>query len=73
VTAPELQRVGLNFYIIFISTLSLFIPFIHPRKYSSVSTTKEVHMDITYLSLAVTLAAITIALVYAISRNTGRT
>jgi hypothetical protein len=30
-------------------------------------------MDITYLSLAVTLAAITIALVYAISRNTGRT
>lgn len=65
-------RIAANFYIIFISTLPLFIPFIHPRRYSSVSTTKEVHMDLIYVSLAVTLAALTFGMAYAISRSNGR-
>jgi len=58
-------------YIIFTPAARLFTPFIRARRYSLVSTTKEVRMDLMYLTLAVILAALTVGMAVAISRTTG--
>ena len=59
-------------YTIFTPFPSLFTPFIHRKRYSSISTNKEVHMDLIYVSLAATLAAMTFGMAYVISRSNGR-
>ena len=62
----------IHFYIIFTPWSRLFTPFIHRKRYSSISTNKEVHMDLLYVSLAVALAAMAFGMAYAISRSNGR-
>lgn len=59
-------------YTIFTPFPALFTPFIHRKRYSCISTNKEVHMDLIYLGLAVILAALTVGMAYAISRSNGR-
>jgi hypothetical protein len=61
-----------GFYTFFTPFPRLFIPFIHRKRYSSISTNKEVHMDLIYVSLAVALVAMTFGMAYAISRSNGR-
>jgi hypothetical protein len=58
-------------YTIFTPAPAFFTPIIRPKRYSSISTTKEVYMDLICLTLAALLAAITLALAYAIARTTG--